>query len=480
MKPFLRCCLFFVFIFSTAIPAFASHIVGGEITYVFLGDSTSGLSGKVYQKYRVSLSIYEDCVNGQPEAIAQDNPALMGVFDAATKATYELDTNIFFATSITVPNKFSSPCGTITSFSGSFCLIKKTFIKTYALLANGNGYVVAYERCCRNASIANINSPGNQGATYYCTIPPSGTPNNSAVFTNYPPQTICLNHSLFYDHSATDADGDSLSYSFCAALNGANDADIKPLPYYPNWADSVTYISPYSSQIPFTGLPPIVIDPHTGIITGTPNKAGRYLVTVRCSEWRNGALINTIEREFQFLVTADCGFVPYAPFAGLDTIIMVGDSVRFNAIGGISYSWTPATYLNDPSIGNPVGFFPVAGRFTYTLHEVSDSNCDGTATRTITVLDYAQFTVPTAFTPNNDGNNDFLKPLPVLSGATLVNFKVFNRQGHLVYDGGPNDPGWDGYYKGVKQDLGVYYWEILYRDDKGTERRLKGDATLVR
>jgi len=32
--------------------------------------------------------------------------------------------------------------------------------------------------------------------------------------------------------------------------------------------------------------------------------------------------------------------------------------------------------------------------------------------------------------------------------------KVFNRHGSMVYNGGPADPGWDGCYKGVKQDLG--------------------------
>ena len=50
----------------------------------------------------------------------------------------------------------------------------------------------------------------------------------------------------------------------------------------------------------------------------------------------------------------------------------------------------------------------------------------------------------------------------------------------MVYNGGPADPGWDGYYKGVLQDLGVFYWELLYNDNKGIQRKMKGDATLVR
>ena len=463
-------------------PAIASHIVGGEVTYVYLGDSTSAGSGILLHKYKVSLSIYEDCLNGQPEAIAQDNPAFLGVFDAFTGAIYEIDTGetgVNYASSVVVPDNLSSPCGSIV-ISASACLLKKTFIKTYALPSNIHGYVVATERCCRNAAIVNINNPSDNGATYYCSIPPNTIPNNSAIFKNYPPQIICINVPLVYDNSATDADGDSLSYGFCAALNGGSNVTLKPVPYYPNFGDTVNYLTPYSAQVPFTGSPAIKINPVTGLITGTPDKLGRYLVTVYCNEWRGGALINTIRREFQFVVNDECSFTPVGPYAGPDTIIVAGESVPFHAVGGTSYTWTPSTYLNNPSIADPVGTFPMAGVFVYTLHETSDTICNGTATKKITVLDHSELFVPSAFTPNGDGRNDLLRPFPLGDTATLVSFKVFNRHGNMVYNGGPQDPGWDGYYKGVKQDLGVYFWEILYDDNKGVQRKIKGDATLVR
>ena len=344
---------------------------------------------------------------------------------------------------------------------------------------NSGGYVVAYERCCRNAAIVNVIDPGDNGSTYYCNIPAYPVVNNCAKFKNYPPQIICLNQPLFYDHSATDADGDSLSYSFCAPLNGANDANIKPTPYYPHWNDSVSYVAPtYSSQWPVTGTPAMAIDPVTGMITGTPDKTGRYLVDVRCSEWRDGVLVNTVTREFQFVV-AVCSGSDYHPYAGGDTIIMVGDSAQFHASGGISYSWSPATYLNNPNISDPVGVFPIAGDFSYTLHEVSDSGCSGTDVFTVHVLDHSIFIVPKAFTPNGDSKNDLLRPIPIF-GGTLLNFKVFNRKGNLVYNGWPGDPGWDGTFNGVKQDMDTYYWELFYKDNKGAERKMKGDVTLVR
>jgi gliding motility-associated-like protein len=383
-----------------------------------------------------------------------------------------------FSSSVSVPALFNtSPCGNIADPTQS-CLLKKTFVKTYTLQPNTSGYVVTYQRCCRNAAIADIQDPGDHGATYFCTIPAAPLYNNSAVFKNYPEQVLCLGLPLLYDNSATDADGDSLSYGFVSALDGASDANIKPIPLPPPYTP-VSYVSPYSAQVPLTGSPAIAIDPVTGMITGSPDKIGRYLVTVCCYEWRAGVLIDSVTREFQYIVINCDSKVVYQPYAGPDQVIMVGDSVQFNAIGGTSYSWTPSTYLSDPNIGDPVGHFPVAGRFTYTLHETSDSGCSGNANVTITVLNHSEFILPNAFTPNNDGLNDLLVPIPLFN-CTLINFMVFNRWGNLVHDGGPSDIGWDGTFKGKKQDMGVYSYVILYVDNHGSWQKTKGNVTLIR
>ena len=280
---------------------------------------------------------------------------------------------------------------------------------------------------------------------------------------------------MAYDNSATDADGDSLSYGFQAALNCCGGASVKPYPPLGAPFDSVVYISPFTSTAPVSGSPAITIDPVTGIITGTPNAIGRYLVTVYCHEWRAGNLINTISREFQF-VTTDCGATTYHPYAGRDTTILEGDSIHFAATDGASFTWSPGTYLTSTTIADPVGHFPVAGHFAYTVHAVSDSGCVGTDIINVTVLPYWQFVVPTGFSPS-DGS--YLRPIP-MNNVTLISFKIFNRKGNMVYSGGPGDPGWDGTYKGTKQDIGTYFWELQYIDNNGKNRREKGDVTLIR
>jgi gliding motility-associated-like protein len=126
-----------------------------------------------------------------------------------------------------------------------------------------------------------------------------------------------------------------------------------------------------------------------------------------------------------------------------------------------------------------MGIFPVAGTFRYVLHGISDSGCSGYDTIVIGVFTRSGFEAPTAFTPNNDGLNDFLVPIPVMN-SVLVSFKVYNRNKVLLFSTSiPND-GWDGTYKGVKQDPDTYYWEVFYHDNAGTLRNITGSSLLIR
>jgi len=222
----------------------------------------------------------------------------------------------------------------------------------------------------------------------------------------------------------------------------------------------------------------VTIDPVTGILTGTPNLAGRYLVAICCHEWRGGVMINTVRREFE-LAVGDFAADSYRPYAGVDTAIMVGDSIQFNASGAVTYSWTPGTYLTDSGIHNPIGHFPVAGDFTYILHGVSASGCHGNDTIHVTVLAHSEYRVANAFTPNDDGINDRLTPVP-LENSLLVSFKVFNPDGKLLYTGTTQGDGWDGTSKGKKLPKGVYLWQLFYQDNMGQTHEMSGNVTLIR
>lgn len=86
--------------------------------------------------------------------------------------------------------------------------------------------------------------------------------------------------------------------------------------------------------------------------------------------------------------------------------------------------------------------------------------------------------VPQAFSPNGDGNNDFLF---VYGGPyAKLNFRVFDRWGRMVFSTSSQDVGWDGTYRGEKVVSGVYVYILTgtFYNDKSF--REGGNITLVR
>ncbi len=106
--------------------------------------------------------------------------------------------------------------------------------------------------------------------------------------------------------------------------------------------------------------------------------------------------------------------------------------------------------------------------------------CSDSMSKTIKVLKNCFIAVPTAFTPNNDGLNDFLYPTNALKADNLE-FKVFNRWGQLVFVSRNWRDKWNGKFKGIEQNTGVYVWFLSYTHrDTGKKVFQKGTTTLIR
>jgi len=88
--------------------------------------------------------------------------------------------------------------------------------------------------------------------------------------------------------------------------------------------------------------------------------------------------------------------------------------------------------------------------------------------------------VPTAFTPNGDGLNDYLYPLNAFKADNLV-FQVFNRQGQMLFETHDWRQKWDGRIQGHEAPAGTYAWFLQYTDrDSGHKFFQKGTSILIR
>jgi gliding motility-associated-like protein len=85
--------------------------------------------------------------------------------------------------------------------------------------------------------------------------------------------------------------------------------------------------------------------------------------------------------------------------------------------------------------------------------------------------------IPTAFSPNGDGNNDFLF---VLGTVTDMEFVIYNRWGQQVFKTTDRSVGWDGKFNGVNLNPGVFAYHLTGKLPDGTDIERKGNVTLVR
>jgi gliding motility-associated-like protein len=144
---------------------------------------------------------------------------------------------------------------------------------------------------------------------------------------------------------------------------------------------------------------------------------------------------------------------------------------------GITVLWSPGTSLDTRTSYTPVFKGPTDQ--LYTVQITTASGCVTVDTQLVKTVKSVEMYVPSAFTPNNDGLNDFLHPI-LMGVKELHYFKVFNRGGQLLYESKTALPGWNGLLKGIPQSTQVVVWEAEGLGVDGTVYRRKGTTVLVR
>lgn len=168
-------------------------------------------------------------------------------------------------------------------------------------------------------------------------------------------------------------------------------------------------------------------------------------------------------------------------YAGRDTVAVPGEPLQLLATGGVTYSWTPETGLNDAGIANPVATLnEETDSIRYIVRAYDRNGCFGDDDVIVRVYRSSpDILVPSAFTPNSDGKNDVLKPI-VIGITQLKYFRIYNRWGQLLYTTTDAGRGWDGTYQGVKQPAGAYVFTAEGVDYRNKPVFKKGTAVLIR
>jgi gliding motility-associated-like protein len=358
----------------------ATHISGGEMTYTYLGNN----------QYRVDLTIFRDCSPNNTLGTGFDDIAYVGAFRPNGLFVFSFEMDLIGATTDFIPVNLENPCFVLPP---DVCIQRAVYSEVVTFDPSADGYILAYQRCCSNASVANLDFPNGTGMTLTSTIPGTATAtwgNSSPVFNNLPSVAMCLNAEYFFDQGAVDPDGDDLEYFFCDPLQGADQANPAPaIPSNPPFLP-VVFSNGFSSSYPIPSAPAFSINPETGYITGTPNQLGMYVVCLCVQESRNGVVLNTTRRNFQFRVTACdpnivAGIIPQSTFC-------FGTEFQFtnNSINATTFSWdfgVPFIESDTSNVANPVFAFPGAGNYTVSLIANPGWPCADTASAVFDVFD---------------------------------------------------------------------------------------------
>ncbi|MFT6844275.1 MAG: gliding motility-associated-like protein [Flavobacteriales bacterium] len=178
--------------------------------------------------------------------------------------------------------------------------------------------------------------------------------------------------------------------------------------------------------------------------------------------------------------TANFIYEPEYPTIFTDYINLTNESEN-----GADFTWIFNKGLNGTSDDFNT-FYSSFNRLEGNLTEVclkatSYLGCKDTLCKDIFIKDEFVHYVPSSFTPNNDGVNDFFAPVTHNADNYLFQLQIFDRAGKLIYESNEvSEPVWDGKHNGtnVKQD--VYTWKLKIKDQSSNNSSLEfGFVTIL-
>ncbi len=193
------------------------------------------------------------------------------------------------------------------------------------------------------------------------------------------------------------------------------------------------------------------------------DKTGRYAVQVtNASGCRSEAEV-TISKEL----------APPASFLGADTAFCTYSEIYLQPGKAFrDYKW---------SSGERTRQIRVNKKGSYWL-EVTDlvSGCTGRDTIVVQEKNCGKgIYIPNAFTPNNDGVNDDVKPI-IMDQISNYKWIIYNRFGEIVFVSTLPGESWKGDLKGVQVPIGTFTYMLQYSVGNGPLEKRKGTITLIR
>ncbi|QNH61684.1 gliding motility-associated C-terminal domain-containing protein [Hymenobacter sediminicola] len=267
----------------------ATHLVGGELSYVYL--DARGTTANPY-RYQITARVY---FNKEVGSAAPNGSATLPitVFSKEANPRQLVQVNVGRRSFSEITPALLPGC---TERAPRVTLA--IYVTTVSLPAISQGYLATIISRNRNAGIANLAYSEGSAMALSVDMTPPMLVNSSPVFSSNAGAVICLGDTTLVVNNAYDADGDRLSYS----LATPNENVVPDAP--------VTYGPDFSAQAPFGPTGYAAVDARSGIARYLGTQVGTFLLAIDVREFRiiNGqeALLGTVRRDIQITVR-NCG-----------------------------------------------------------------------------------------------------------------------------------------------------------------------------
>jgi gliding motility-associated-like protein len=202
-----------------------------------------------------------------------------------------------------------------------------------------------------------------------------------------------------------------------------------------------------------------------------------------CSDSVVGSNItgNIVLQASSVALQAFLSWTPYTDYeAGVENyqiyrILNMGDPVLIDAVDAPDTVYTDnLDFVTGSDIEDEICYYVVAEENDGVTRGEKGFSQSNTACISVT----PKILMPNAFTPNDDGRNDIIKPVLTFIPQKYI-FQIFDRWGSRIF--GTTDPetGWNGSVNGgEKASEGVYVYYILLTTTNGIEVEQRGEITL--
>ena len=303
-----------LFISIISLDLSATHIMGGEITWVCIKDSANPDFGK----YIFQMKVYYDCAGVAGSSFAQTLDVWNGGVNPLTSISLNYISSIDISPNCDVVNSGFPALDCISNPVGA---VEEYIYESQPIVLLGTppvtGWHFTWDSCCRNASTSNLVLTGGlnpiEGFTLRASMFPYLNPNgiilpsngvcydSSPVFKEQAKTILCIGYPFSYSNLGFDVELDSLSYNWDVPLDDidfgtAYIPTVNPLP--------IPFLAGYGINNPLPGN--VTLDNISGEISYNSNVSGNFASVIRSDAFKCGQKVASIYREIQ-VVLMNCG-----------------------------------------------------------------------------------------------------------------------------------------------------------------------------